>query len=165
MLLADYMADLRKLIGTRPVIMCGANVLLVNSQDQILLHHRVDRDWWGLPGGAMELGESVEETALREVYEEVGLSCRDLKLFNVYSGAKFYHRYSNGDEIYNVTVTYICRDYTGSIRVDPEEGTEARFFSLDALPGNLASPIEGIVQEFRSRYPELKRQGLRRGST
>ena len=44
--MGDYMGDLRKMIGTRPVIMCGANVILLNDQYQILLHHRVDRDWW-----------------------------------------------------------------------------------------------------------------------
>jgi 8-oxo-dGTP pyrophosphatase MutT (NUDIX family) len=114
--LGDYIGDLRKLIGTTPIIMCGANVILLNEKDEILLHHRVDKDWWGLPGGAMELGESLEEAASREVFEEVGLTCRNMKLFNVYSGKELYYKYPDGNEVYNVTATYICKDYTGKFR-------------------------------------------------
>lgn len=158
--MGDYIQDLRKLIGTRPIIMCGANVILLNSQDQILLHHRVDKDWWGLPGGAMELGESLEQTARREVLEEVGLTCGKLKLFNVYSGEELYYKYPSGNEVYNVTATYICKDYTGTINVDKTEGRDARFFSLNEVPVNLTSTIKGSVEEFISRFEELKAQNI-----
>jgi len=102
--LGDYIGDLRKFVGTRPIIMCGANVILINSKNEILFHHRTDRDWWGLPGGAMELGESLEETARREVFEEVGLECGDLKLFNVYSGQKQYYKYPDDYGISTVSL-------------------------------------------------------------
>lgn len=160
MVLADYIGDLRKLIGTRPIIMCGANVILINEQDQILLHHRIDRDWWGLPGGAMELGESLEQTASREVFEEVGLTCGDMKLFNVYSGEQLYYKYPDGNEVYNVTATYICKDYSGEILVDLNEGRDARFFSLDKIPSNLSTTIKGIVEEFILKYHDLKGQDI-----
>lgn len=156
--MADYIGNLRKQIGTSPIIMCGANVILLNELDQILLHHRIDKDWWGLPGGAMELGESLEQTASRELFEEVGLSCGELKLFNVYSGEKLYYKYPSGDEVYNVTATYVCRDYTGNIVVDLNEGRDAQFFSLDKIPTNLSSTIEVIIKEFISRFDELKVQ-------
>lgn len=158
--MSDYIGELRKIIGTGPIIMCGANVILLNEKDEILLHHRIDIDCWGLPGGAMELGESLEETARREVFEEVGLTCEEMRLFNVYSGEEFYYKYPNGDEVYNVTVTYLCKDYWGEIEVDPSEGRDAKFFSLNEIPSNLSSPIEGIVKEFISRYDELKNQGV-----
>ena len=157
--MGDYIGDLRKHIGTKPIIMCGANVILLNEKDEILLHHRVDRDWWGLPGGAMELGESLEETASREVFEEVGLTCGEMKLFNVYSGEELYYKYPDGNEVYNVTTTYICKDYFGEILVDPSEGRDARFFSLNEIPINLSSTINGIVEEFISKYDKLKIQG------
>ncbi|MEA4960402.1 NUDIX hydrolase [Lutispora sp.] len=158
--MADYIGDLRKLIGTRPIIMCGANVILLNDQDQILLHHRIDRDWWGLPGGAMELGESLEQTASREVLEEVGLVCGDLKLFNVYSGERLYYKYPDGNEVYNVTATYLCNDYSGEIVVDPSEGRDARFFPLNKIPSNLSSTIKEIVEEFVTKYHGLKAQRI-----
>jgi 8-oxo-dGTP pyrophosphatase MutT (NUDIX family) len=154
--MGDYIGDLRKLIGTRPIIMCGANVILLNEKDEILLHHRADRDCWGLPGGAMELGESLEQTAIREVFEEVGLSCGKMKLFNVYSGKDLYYRYPDGNEVYNVTTTFICKEFSGEIVVDLTEGRDAQFFSLDKIPLNLSSPIKCIVEEFVSKYKELK---------
>lgn len=157
--MGDYIGDLRKYIGTKPIIMCGANVILLNGKDEILLHHRVDRDWWGLPGGAIELGESLEETASREVFEEVGLSCGEIKLFNVYSGEELYYKYPDGNEVYNVTTTYICKDYSGEIVVDPSEGRDARFFSLNEIPSNLSPTIKGIVEEFISEYDKLKNEG------
>jgi mutator protein MutT len=158
--MADYIGDLRKLIGTRPIIMCGANAILLNEKDQILLHHRVDRDCWGLPGGAMELGESLEQTAKREVFEEVGITCGEMKLFNIYSGEELYYKYPDGNEVYNVTATYICKDYSGKIVVDLTEGRDARFFSLDNIPLNLSTPIKGIIEEFILKYQELKKQGI-----
>lgn len=121
----DYIGDLRKLIGTQSIIMVGANVILINEKDEILLHHRTDRDWWGLPGGAMELAETMEQTARREVYEEINLTCGNLELFNVYSGPEFYNKDPDGSEVYNVTVTYICRDYSGDIIVEKTEGRDA----------------------------------------
>lgn len=158
--MGDYIGDLRKYIGTKPIIMCGANVIILNEKDEILLHHRIDRDWWGLPGGAMELSESLEETACREVFEEVRLTCGEMRLFNVYSGKELYYKYPDGNEVYNVTTTYICKDYSGKIVVDPSEGRDAKFFSLSEIPSNLSSTIKGIVEEFISRYDELKNQGV-----
>lgn len=140
--------------------MCGANAIILNKNDEILLHHRVDRDWWGLPGGAMELGESLEENARREVLEEVGLTCGKMKLFNVYSGKELYYKYPDGNEVYNVTAAYICSDYSGEIKVDLKEGRDARFYPLDNIPENLSSPIKMIIDEFVKKYDELKAQGI-----
>ncbi|MBI9014679.1 MAG: NUDIX hydrolase [Clostridiales bacterium] len=144
----DYIGNLRQYIGTQPIIMCGANIIIENEKDEILLHHRTDRDWWGLPGGAMELGESLEETAIREAYEEVNLKCENLKLFNVYSGEELYYKYPDGNEVYNVTATYICKDYKGEIVVEQTEGRDARFFRLENIPTNLSDPIRGIITEY-----------------
>lgn len=150
--MSDYIGELRKLIGTRPIIMCGANVIILNNSGRILLHHRVDNDTWGLPGGAMEIGESLEETAIREANEEVGLICRDLRIFNVYSGKKLYYKYPNDDEVYNVTATYICKDFSGRIVVDKTEGKDAKFFSVNDIPEKISPPIRMIIDDFILKY-------------
>lgn len=147
----DYISNLRKHIGTQPIIMCGANVIIVNRNCEILLHHRTDRDWWGLPGGAMELGESLEDTARREVLEEVNLECGELELFNVYSGPELYYKYPDGNEVYNVTAKYICKNFKGEIVVEKTEGRDARFFAIDEVPKNLSSTIVPIVNEYMSK--------------
>lgn len=67
----NYVKDLRELVGNRPLILPGAVAIILNDQNEVLLQHRIDGGW-GLPGGLMELGESLEETARREVKEETG---------------------------------------------------------------------------------------------
>ncbi|WDV44941.1 NUDIX hydrolase [Clostridiaceae bacterium M8S5] len=149
-----YIDDLRKYIGTKPIIMVGANVIIINKKGEVLLHHRTDRDWWGLPGGAMELGESLQETAIREAKEEVNLVCQNLKLMNLYSGKELYYKYPDGNEVYNVTATYVCKDYSGEIKVEKTEGRDAKFFSIEELPYNLCDPIRPCIEEFLERYDE-----------
>lgn len=146
--MSDYIGELRKLIGTLPIIMCGANVIILNRENQILMHHRLDNDSWGLPGGAMELGETLEEAARREVREEVGLICRKLTLYNVYSGSQLYYKYPDGNEVYNVTATYICKDFIGEIQVDYREGKAAKFFSFNEIPEKISPPVKIIIEDF-----------------
>ena len=65
--------NLRKKIGSEPIIMVGATVLIFNNQNQLLLQLRKDNKCWGLAGGSMELGESLEKVAEREMLEETKL--------------------------------------------------------------------------------------------
>jgi 8-oxo-dGTP pyrophosphatase MutT (NUDIX family) len=153
--MSDYIRELRKLIGTRPIIMCGANVVILDNSGKILLHHRVDNDSWDLPGGAMEIGESLEETAIREANEELGLACKRLKLFNIYSGEKLYYKYPNGDEVYNVTATYICKDFSGQIVVDESEGKDAKFFNINDIPERISPPVRMIIDDFILDYQKI----------
>lgn len=123
-----YIDDLRKSVGTDPLIACGANVILLDKEGRIMLHRRRDNNSWGLPGGMMELGESAQENAIREVKEETGLICDELSLFNVYSGKDQYYCYPDGNQVYNVTITFISSSYSGDIDVDLSEGYEVEFF-------------------------------------
>ncbi|MGH1553760.1 NUDIX domain-containing protein [Streptomyces sp. L7] len=84
----------------------GALVALVGDAGKILLTRRTDTGEWSLPGGHMEPGETITDTARREVREEIGLVVEDLTLLGVFSGPEFYYRYPNGDEIYKVTMVY-----------------------------------------------------------
>ncbi len=69
-----YVEELRKIVGHRPLILVGAVVLVINENGYVLLQQRTEPyGKWGLPGGLMELSESPEETAYREVYEETGI--------------------------------------------------------------------------------------------
>ncbi len=153
--MTDYYRELRRLVGPRPLVLCGANVILVHGQGRVLLHHRTENDTWGLPGGVTEPGESLEETAAREVREEVGLTCHKLTLFGVYSGPELYYRYPNGDEAYNVSVSYLCRDFSGEIAVDPVEGKAAAFFAIDDLPSDISPPVRPIIEDVVRRWGEI----------
>ena len=100
----------------------------------------------------MELGESLEDTAKREVSEEVGLKCRDLKLISVFSGPDLHYSYPHGDEVYHVAAAYLCRDFSGDLRPDGSESQDARFFPIEDLPSDINPPDRVILEHFRTRH-------------
>src|SRR5512142_640538 len=105
----DYVRELRQMIGHFPIILTGAAVLILNEREELLMLLRTDNGCWGVPGGIMELGEHLEETAARETLEEAGLRVHDLALFGVFSGPELTYQYPNGDMTYNVIVVYFTR--------------------------------------------------------
>ena len=131
-----YIMDLRKELGHRPIIMAAAGVIVINDDNEILLQKRADNGFWGLPAGSMELGESFEECARRELFEEAGLVAGKLEIYATESGKDTRYTYPNGDEVYAAAVIYICREWTGEMKVQEEEATEQRFFKLDDLPSD-----------------------------
>jgi ADP-ribose pyrophosphatase YjhB (NUDIX family) len=147
----DYIKELRALVGTRPLIMVGATLLALNHDNQLLMIKRTDNHCWGVPGGAMELGESLEETVQRETQEEIGVAVRDLELFGVYSGKELYYKYRDGNEVYNVSVVYITRNFGGDVRVNPNEHSEHKFFDLENLPAEISPPIQPILRDLVSQ--------------
>lgn len=102
-----YILDLRKELGHRPLIMSGAGAVIINKDNRILLQKRADNGFWGLPAGSMELGESFEACARREVMEETGLVMDKMELFATESGSETHYVYPNGDEVYIAAVYYI----------------------------------------------------------
>lgn len=142
-----YVSELRKLVGNRPLILPGAVVLIFNDKDELLLQHRTDGGW-GLPGGIMELGESLEETGRREVKEETGLLIGDMKLEGVFSGSEYFLKVANGDELYSVTAVYSTRSYEGEIKIDESESVDLQFFSLEQLPDGLQKSYLDFITQY-----------------
>ncbi len=132
----------------------GAAAIIVNSEGQILLQSRADRDKWGLPGGCQELGERFQDTVLREVKEETNLDVNeeDLELIDIVSGASRRNDYPNGDVVINNTALYCIRNYSGELKWD-SESKNMKFFDLDNLPENQNDPdlIEIYKRKFGSR--------------
>jgi len=149
--MSDYVSEIRKLVGTRPLVLCSAGVIVLDHMNRVLLQHRTDNDMWCLPGGASEPGERLEDAAARELQEEVGLRCGSLELFGIYAGPEMYYRYPNGHEVHNVSVIYLCRESLGEIQVDPAEAKDAAFFSVADIPAAISPPNRPAIEDLRRR--------------
>lgn len=152
----SYVSELRDLVGQRPLLLAAAGVLVVDDTGRWLLQRRADDGLWGLIGGALELGESFEDAARRELLEESGLRAESLRQLDVYSGPEFRLTYPNGDQACVVGVTFLAGRVAGVPAADGVEGVELRWFRPECLPdlsgynGLLASRalarLEGIEE-------------------
>ncbi len=147
----DYVREIRKKIGHDPLILAGAAVLVINQQGHLLMMRRTDIPCWGIPGGGMEPGESLEETAARETLEETGLRVGSLKLLDVFSGPELIFQYPNGDIVCNVSAVYVTHDTEGEIILDREEHIEWQYFPLEQLPEDICPPIRCVLDTFMAR--------------
>lgn len=146
----SYIMNLRKHIGHEPLIGLGATTLVFNKQNELLLNLRSDTNTWGIPGGSMELYETIEETAIRELKEETNITANSLELVSVLSGKDYYFEYPNGDKMYTVIVLFKVLNYDGKIKVNDNESKSLKFFSLDNLP-ILESRAEAIINKIKNK--------------
>lgn len=141
--------DMRKVVGHRCILQVGASVILEDEHGRVLLQKRVDNHMWGYAGGSVELDEKVEDAAKRELYEETGLIANSLELFGVFSGKELHYIYPNGDEVSNIDVVYVCRDYCGELKRQEDEVVELKFFDYANLPEKLSPPIKPVLLKRR----------------
>ena len=146
--MSSYIMDLRKIVGHRPLLQVGASVIVEDKDGRILLQLRSDNHCWGYAGGSVELDEKVEDAAKRELFEETGLIANSLELFGVFSGIDTHYVYPNGDEVSNVDIVYICKDYSGELRCQEGEVDDLIFFEIDRIPNNISKPIEKPLKKY-----------------
>lgn len=149
----SYLSELRKVVGHRPLLSAGATVLVI-KEGKLLLNLRSDTNTWGIPGGALELGETLEETAHRELKEETGLSAEKMTLLTVLSGKDFYFEYPNGDMLYSVVALFASENVSGDLEISDGESLSLRYFSISELP-QLESRAKFIVDWVMQNRPGL----------
>lgn len=141
-----YIMDLRKYVGHAPLIGLGATTLVFNEKNELLLNLRTDTNTWGIPGGSMELYETIEDTAVRELKEEAGILAEQLELVTVLSGEEYFFEYPNGDKMCTVIVLFKVKNYVGEIKVSDNESKQLKFFALDNLP-RMESRAKAIIDK------------------
>jgi 8-oxo-dGTP diphosphatase len=98
---------------------------VICDRGKVLLAHRRDIDWWNLPGGGMEPGETVDEALVREVFEETGLEVKIERLVGVYSKP----------QKHEVVLTFRCY-VTAGTAIETEETRACCYFAPEHLPSN-----------------------------
>ncbi len=132
-----------------PFIQTGAAVAARNEKGEILLQQRSDNGLWGLPGGCQNLGEKLETTAVRELYEETGIKISedDLFLINTLSGESRRRVYANGDIVYNNTSLYLASIKSGDVVLKKDsESLRLAYFDVDNLTSEMND--EDLVAEY-----------------
>lgn len=131
----NYIKQLREKVGHQKVILNFAVGIVFNTRGEILLQKRGDSLKWGLPGGAVELDESFDEAAQREVFEETGLKVKVEKILGIYSGKKYQEIRKNGDECQPVVVAFYTKVNGGELKLtDNDETLSLEYFSENELP-------------------------------
>lgn len=144
----SYISNLRKYIGHEPLINIGATVIVMNDKNEILLNLRSDTNTWGIIGGGMELGESLEETAARELMEEANITAERFELIDLLSGKDLYFKYPNGDETYTVIALYRAIGVSGKLKINDDESCKLQYFPIDKLPP-LESRAEYVINTLK----------------
>ncbi|MEU2504419.1 NUDIX domain-containing protein [Streptomyces sp. NPDC007863] len=117
-------------------LVVAASAVVTDDRGRILLQRRRDNGLWALPGGGMDMGDSLPGTAVREVKEETGLDVEITGLVGTYTDPRHVIAYSDGEVRRQFNVCFRARVTGGDLRIS-DESTELRFVDreeLDALP-------------------------------
>lgn len=114
------------------MVVLGA--IVFDKEHRVLMQRHSDNGQWGFSGGFMELGENIQDTARREVYEETGLKLGKLELLSIHSGPQYDKTFPNGNQVSLVLISFTCTDYTGEFIEQNEKSLQNKFFSLKHYP-------------------------------
>ena len=98
----------------------STTAVVTDEHDRIVLIRRRDNDLWALPGGGMELGESIVDTAVREVKEETGLNVEVTGLIGVYTNPHHVMAYTDGEVRQQFSLCFTTRLVGGDLLIDSE---------------------------------------------
>ena len=144
--ISAYVKHIRAKIGHELLLLPGVTAVVINERDEVLLQLRRDSKTWAPPSGGVEPGETVADTAIREVYEETGISVEPERVVAVLSGRDYCVTYPNGDKMATVTTVFRCRPLaTEAPRVNDDESLDIRYFPRDALPDNMLPRHRRII--------------------
>ena len=126
-------SEYERALGVRPSV----SAVIFDRRGRLLLQQRSDGGQWGLPGGSVEIGESLREAVAREVREETGLTVAVRRLVGVYSEPqRQVVRYPDGNVWHYVNICFECAVRGGELTTC-EETLALEFFPIRRLPATL----------------------------
>ena len=137
--ISQYLKNLREKVGNEILQIPSIAAIIRDESGKILLVKSSNSDVWGLPAGAIDLGETPAEAIMREVFEETNLRVSPVKIVGVFGGEKFRYIYANGDAVEYFIVVFECEIIGGELFSQDGEVSEIRYFSIEEMPA-LAIP-------------------------
>ena len=132
----------------------SVNVGVLNDSGELLLIRRTDNDNWAMPGGAMDLGETIADAAVRETLEETGMECEIVRLVGVYTNPRHVMLYTSDGEVrQECSLVFEARPKRGEL-TPSSESSEVRWVAPSDIDSYTMHP------SMRQRVEHvLKRRG------
>ena len=138
-------------------LVVGSSAIVVDDQNRILLQRRADSGNWALPGGAMDIGERLAESAVREVKEETGFDVRIERVVGIYSDPGHVFAYDDGEVRQEFSICLACAITGGSLRVS-SESTAVEFFTFEeAAALQMHESIRRRIRDYLDNAPPALR--------
>ncbi|CUB10452.1 RNA pyrophosphohydrolase [Bacillus cereus] len=133
MSMSIYYKKIREQLGHKLIFVPSVAAVIKNRQGDILFQYP-GGEYWSLPAGAIEPGETPEKAVVREVWEETGLKVQVKKQKGVFGGEEFRHTYPNGDRVEYLVVVFECEVIRGKLKSIDGESLKLQYFSLSEKP-------------------------------
>lgn len=124
-----YYKKIREQLGHELIFMPSVAAVIKNEQGEILFQYP-GGEYWSLPAGAIEPGETPEEAVIREVWEGTGLKVQVKKQKGVFGGEEFRYTYANGDKVEYIVVVFECEVTSGKLKSIDGESLKLQYFSF-----------------------------------
>ncbi|QIY57260.1 NUDIX domain-containing protein [Streptomyces sp. RPA4-5] len=114
----------------------AASAVVIDDSGRVLLQRRRDNGMWALPGGVMNIGESLPDCAVRETREETGFHVEVVGIVGTYTNPHHVFAYDDGEVRQEFSICFLARPLGGQLAVSGES-TDVRWFEpgeIDALP-------------------------------
>jgi ADP-ribose pyrophosphatase YjhB (NUDIX family) len=114
-------------------IAIAVSAFIQDGQDRILMIRRTDNDYYAIPGGQLELGETLTQAAVREVREETGIECEVTGLIGIFSNPNHVIAYDDGEVRQEFSICFRGKPLGGEMRTS-NESKEVHWVDVDSLP-------------------------------
>ncbi len=131
--ISDFLKNIRGKVGHDLLILPSVTVIHFDGHGRMLLMRHGGTGKWVAPGGSIEPNETPADAAVREMWEETGLSVKLTRILGVFGGPDFLVEYTNGDSVIYVMTVFECKVTGGSLQPHDSETLELAYFSKDEL--------------------------------